>query len=120
MLAVDRIIALSCHFSFSKPDEFAAFFATLAEAILAFQTKQYVEVPNWLKQFHFGTEKPLLSWREKLATELGNIDDEREKFDKFKRCLFLGDDALVDAVQEVFALGFRSKTERDEKYKEDL
>lgn len=115
-----KIICLPYHLVVNNVYTLDEFYTTLVDCILAYNAKIYYEVPNWLSDFTFKTELPLIEKKKSIEEKLNKLELQLKDYEEYKRILFLGDDVLKDEVRNLLNKGLGFLVEDNEIYIEDL
>ena len=92
---------------------------TLVSAIFTYLSKVAIEEPDWVKDFVFHSERPLLERKLELEREISALDSKLSHFQSLRSLLWQRDYALQRSVPNLFQqLGI--ETRQDEVYEEDF
>jgi hypothetical protein len=111
---------IPCLLPENNKERIAEFFRLLCDALVTTRKKLQVEIPKWANEFRFEEESRIQEKKAGLLEEIRKIDDEINKYERYKRILIFDNDSLVDSVSEVFERGFSLKTDTYDELKEDL
>lgn len=96
------------------------YFKLLCCALVGSRKQLAVELPDWLDEHKLPGETDRENLRQKLLTEVSEIDDFLARLALFKRVLVYSGDILVDAVRDVLEHGFGFRVDPFDEFREDL
>jgi hypothetical protein len=91
----------------------------LASGIVTYLSRVTVEEPAWVKEFVFIQEKPVLDRKQRLETEIKDLDSQLAHFKNLRAVLWQRDYTLENNVPH-FLKELGIETRRDEVYEEDF
>ena len=115
-----RVLCLPFHLPNKTDSSVLYTYGQLANSLLSYLAKVYLEPPQWIKEFQFTPEEKLRTSCRQLTKELETCKTRLGYYEKLKQVLFLGDDPLVDVVIYLFKEVYRLGIEHSERYEEDF
>lgn len=104
----------------NRPEVVGEYFTLLAEALTSTHNKLHQELPDWIEAFTIAEEEGLAQERASLEVKISDIDQRKDKLNRYKSILVLSGDELVASVARVFYDGFGISVDTTDELREDF
>lgn len=116
----DASFFLPYHIAGNDKDQVITAIRYAVEGILDYRGKHRHDLPEWLNEFRFENEEPLIEKREKVNSKLIEINSELNTLQHYKGIIVSSGDYLVDQVTVILRSFFGLEIDDTDEKKEDV